>query len=43
MLQNKKKKKKEEKSYLFLYMQAILKREDNIIIHEWKPFYLICN
>lgn len=36
MLQNGKEKKKKgkEKCYLFLYMQAILKREDNIIIHE---------
>jgi len=30
--------KKEEKCYLFLYMQAILKREDNIIIYEWETF-----
>lgn len=36
MLQNEKK--KEEKCYLFLYIQAILNREDNIIIHEWETF-----
>lgn len=35
MLQNEK---REEKRYLFLYVQAILEREDNIIIHEWETF-----
>lgn len=39
MLQNEKKK-KEGKCYLFLYMRAILKREHNIIIHEWETFLL---